>query len=153
MLLLYCIQAYQQCGAERCCCAAHGLLNSVAQSDIVVVLYTGLSTVWRRAMLLYCIQATQQCGAERCCCCTAYRLLNSVAQSCLYWAYTVYRLLNLSCIIMSTANVLFQRTPLMPTVFRRVRKIAISGYLLCHACLSVRPNGTTRVPQDRFPLD
>jgi hypothetical protein len=102
-------------------------------------------------LLLYCIQAYQQCGAERCCC-TAYRLLNSVAQSCLYWAYTVYRLLNLSCIIMSTANVLFQRTPLMPTVFRRVRKIAISGYLLCHACLSVRPNGTTRGPTGQISV-
>jgi hypothetical protein len=54
------------------------LLIVVVHSDVAVMLYTGYSTVWRKAMLLYCIQAYQQCGVERCCC-TVYRLINSVA--------------------------------------------------------------------------
>jgi len=132
MLLLCCIQASQQCDADGFCCyAVYRLLNRVAQRDFAVMQYTRYSTVWRRGILLLCcIQATQQYGIERYCFCAVYRLLNSVAQSCLHWACTVYRLLSMSCIIMSAAKVLFQRTPLMPTVFRRVRKIAISGYLL-----------------------
>ena len=60
-LLLCCIQATQQCGAEQyCCCDVYRVINSVAQSDIALVLYTGYSTVWRRAVLgLYRIQASQ----------------------------------------------------------------------------------------------
>ena len=37
-----------------------------------------------------------------------------------------------------------------PVIFRRVRKIAISGYELRHACPSVPPYGTTRLPLDGF---
>jgi len=135
---VYCRQATQPWGVERYCrCSVYRQINIVVQSNIDVVLYASYSTVWcRTILLLCCIQATQQCGVE------------------LYWAYTVYRLLSLSCIITSTANVLFQRTPLLPTVFRRVRKIAIIGCLLCHACLSVRPSAWNNSgPQDRFSLD
>jgi hypothetical protein len=37
-------------------------------------------------------------------------------------------------------------------IFRRVRKIAKSDYEHRHVCLSVRPNGTTRLPLDEFSL-
>jgi len=132
---LCCIQATQQCGAEGfCCCAVYRLLNSVAQRDFAVVLYTGYLTVWRRGfLLLCCIKATQQCGAEL----SVFGLCRIQASQHVLYNYVCF----------------FSERPLMPTVFRRVRKIAISGYLLCHACLSVHLHGTTRVPQDRFSLD
>ena len=70
---------------------------------------------------------------------TVGRLLNFVAHSCVvfrpYTGFSAFR-----CIIMSIANVLLLPTSLMPTLFRRVRKIAISDYLLCYVCSSVRPS-------------
>jgi hypothetical protein len=52
-------------------------------------------------------------------------------------------------ILNHTATVFQSENPFI----RRVRKIAIRDYWLCHVCLSVGLHGTTRLPLDRFSLN
>ena len=142
ILLLCCIQATQHCCAQRYCCyAVYRLLNSVAHSDIAVMLYTVYSTLWGRAILLLCcIQAAQQRGAKRYCCYAVYRLLSILAHSCIaFIPYTYFS--TCRCIIMSNANLLFQRTPLMPTVLSAFGKLRlVTTCFVMPVCASVRPS-------------
>jgi hypothetical protein len=60
------------------------------------------------------------------------------------------------CLVFKPKENLAQKYPARSVrgfTFRRVHGIAESDYLLRHVCPSGRPNGTTRLPLDGFPLN